>query len=153
MRGYLPIYILFVWLLGVRSACGNELRPFTSDGCSGFPDGTPSQQQLWRECCVAHDLAYWRGGTRAERSAADRELGKCVAAAGEPEVAAMMLAGVRVGGAPWLPTPFRWGYGWSESRGYRSLSAEEQTRVELMLKNIEPQKDEPRDSEFQGELE
>ena len=39
-----------------------DIAPFTSDGCSSFPDGTPANQSLWLECCVRHDLAYWRGG-------------------------------------------------------------------------------------------
>ena len=48
-----------------------ELRPFTSDGCSVFPDGTISQSRKWLKCCVEHDKAYWLGGTYAERLAAD----------------------------------------------------------------------------------
>src|SRR5262245_15908951 len=31
--------------------------PFTTDGCSTFPDGA------WKSCCVTHDYAYWCGGT------------------------------------------------------------------------------------------
>jgi hypothetical protein len=135
MRSGVPVWIgLIFWLLLAVPARSAELRPFTSDGCSAFPDGTPFQQQLWLSCCNIHDLAYWRGGTQAERLAADLALSNCVAAAGEPEVAAVMLAGVRVGGAPWLPTPFHWGYGWSDNRGYQPLTARELAIVEKMLK-------------------
>ena len=109
------------------------LKPFTSDGCSSFPDGTPKQQTLWLQCCHDHDLAYWKGGTEAERALADKALHDCVAQVGEPEIADMMEAGVRVGGSPWLPTRFRWGYGWPFPRGYRALTAEELKEVAQRL--------------------
>ncbi|MBI3299871.1 MAG: DUF3943 domain-containing protein [Elusimicrobia bacterium] len=88
-------------------------RPFTSDGCSLFPDGPPAR----RECCLRHDRSYWLGGTRAERRAADGDFRDCVAAAGEPAAARWMYRGSRAGGTPYLPTPFRWGYGWPFPRG------------------------------------
>jgi hypothetical protein len=49
------------------SMLGNPLQadtlvPFTSDGCSAFPDGTFAQQQLWLSCCERHDYDYWKGG-------------------------------------------------------------------------------------------
>jgi hypothetical protein len=81
-------------------------RAFKSDGCSCFPDGN------WVECCIRHDLAYWAGGTGKERLDADRELEKCVSEKGYPITAFFMYYGVRVGGVWWLPTPFRWGFGW-----------------------------------------
>ncbi len=108
----------------------SEIRPFESDGCSAFPDGTPQQQELWLGCCRAHDLAYWRGGTASEREAADLELRECVASLGEPEIADVMLAGVRAGGTPYLPTRFRWGYGWPYPRGYKALTREELEQIE-----------------------
>jgi hypothetical protein len=123
-------------LSGFTAASANAaqaLRPFTSDGCSVFPDGTWQQQQLWQPCCVAHDLAYWQGGTEAQRLAADEAMQQCVSTIGEPEIASVMLAGVRVGGTPFLPTPFRWGYGWSEFRGYQALSSEELSVIATSL--------------------
>lgn len=116
------------------AACARgELRPFTTDGCSLFPEGTPEQQVLWLGCCVEHDLAYWRGGTRDEREHADARLQQCVAGVGEPRVAELMLKGVRVGGSPYWPTPFRWGYGWPYGRGYRALTADEQAQVQRLV--------------------
>ena len=43
-----------------------ELADFTSDGCSMFIDGTFEKPELWKECCLLHDMAYWRGGTEEE---------------------------------------------------------------------------------------
>ena len=36
-----------------------------------------------------------------------------------------MLAGVRVGGSPYFPTSYRWGYGWPYPHRYGELSADE----------------------------
>ncbi|GMG87680.1 hypothetical protein MNKW57_20010 [Biformimicrobium ophioploci] len=102
-----------------------EIKPFTSDGCSAFPDGTLEQKELWLDCCRAHDYAYWKGGTFRQRLEADEALEACVAQTGEEEIALLMLAGVRVGGTPFLPTEFRWGYGWPFLRGYKALTQEE----------------------------
>ena len=74
-----------------------ELAPFSSDGCSLFPEGSGENSDLWLSCYRAHDLSYWRGGTRAERRAADDALEQCVAAKGYPKVAALMSMGVFVG--------------------------------------------------------
>ena len=78
---------------------------FKSDGCSLFPDGN------YHDCCFEHDKAYYFGGTKVERKAADRQLCDCVRAKGHRFLAPMMYLGVRIGGVAWLPTPFRWGFG------------------------------------------
>jgi hypothetical protein len=123
--------MVFVGLFGLASCYGDgPLRAFSTDGCSAFPDGTFEQQNLWLDCCTKHDFDYWKGGTRAERARADEQLQVCVAQAGEPEIAEIMLAGVRVGGSPYWPTKFRWAYGWPYGRGYRALSTEELAEIE-----------------------
>lgn len=81
-------------------------HPFTSDGCSAFPD------RCWVDCCVEHDMAYWCGGTMADRCAADRKLRQCVTEKTNGAFATMMYVGVRAGGLECLPFPWRWGYGW-----------------------------------------
>jgi hypothetical protein len=114
----------------------DSLKPFTTDGCSLFPDGTYHQQSLWLSCCIHHDLAYWKGGTEQQRLAADQSLERCVSQVGEPEIAKLMLAGVRVGGSPYFPTSYRWGYGWSYQRGYKPLSDEEKRQVSVELRRL-----------------
>ncbi|MBU2872231.1 hypothetical protein [Colwellia sp. E2M01] len=108
------------------------IRPFTSDGCSLFPNGTPKQSELWLTCCTAHDYAYWQGGTYQQKVNADESLKQCVAEVGQPKIANLMLAGVIVGGSPYLPTPFRWGYGWSYLRGYKALTENELKQIRLL---------------------
>lgn len=86
---------------------------FKSDGCTMFPDAD------YGDCCVAHDKAYYVGGSRKDRWRADKVLYKCVAAKKgmcHRIIAPMMWVGVRVGGVPWLPTPFRWGFGRKKSK-------------------------------------
>jgi hypothetical protein len=130
--------ILFCLLLPVTSQA-ESLKPFTTDGCSSFPDGTFEQNTLWLACCTEHDVAYWKGGSYNDRVIADKTLQECVAQVGEPEIAMLMLAGVRVGGTPFLPTKFRWGYGWSYPKLYGSLTQEEQQQVEVIIS--QPQSD------------
>lgn len=88
---------------------------FTTDGCSLVPDGD------WAECCIVHDIPYWCGGSEVDRKAADNFLEQCVnkkaAALGN-----LYYAGVALGGVPWLPTAWRWGYGWDDwPRDYEPL--------------------------------
>ncbi len=118
-------------------ASGAVIAPFTSDGCSEFPDGPSQHKGLWLACCIHHDKAYWQGGTYKERSQADAALQQCVAAVGQPQIAKLMLAGVRAGGSPYWPTRFRWGYGWPWLRGYTALTAEERAQAQTALAEYE----------------
>src|SRR5271169_6094597 len=59
----MKIIALIILLALTGSAFAGELKPFTTDGCSDFPNGTPEHQDLWLTCCIQHDLAYWMGGT------------------------------------------------------------------------------------------
>lgn len=125
----LALLVFVLFSAAPATIYAGELTPFSSDGCSLFPDGSSENSNLWLSCCTDHDLSYWRGGTRAERKAADAALRQCVAAKGSPKLAALMSMGVLVGGTAFLPTPFRWGYGWPYPRGYGALSANEEAQV------------------------
>jgi len=129
--------LLLALLIFHPGVFADELSPFTSDGCSAFPDGTMKQQALWLNCCVQHDLAYWKGGTYQERLQADQALEMCVASVGEPQIAHLMLTGVRVGGSPYFPTTYRWGYGWSFGRGYQALSKTDKLQIRRHLHVLE----------------
>ena len=104
------------------------MRPFSTDGCSLFPDRALIGKSDWCSCCLAHDLAYWRGGTIETRLNADQELKACVhKATSNDALAELMFAGVRSGGGPYFFTPYRWGYGWPFGKLYEALTAEEET--------------------------
>ena len=127
----LKVFLFLALNLLVSNAIqAGEIKPFKSDGCSSFPNGTFEQNELWLKCCTAHDYDYWKGGTYSERLESDKALEACVAQVGEPEVALLMLAGVRVGGTPFFPTTFRWGYGWDYPRFYGPLTDEELEKIE-----------------------
>lgn len=138
--------LLALCLVLFAGAChaGGALRPFTTDGCSLFPEGTLEDKNLWHQCCVEHDRAYWLGGTRAERAAADKTLRQCVENLDQKIIARLMQTGVRAGGTPWLPTSFRWGFGWPYGRGYQALSdAEEREALGLMAAATRPAQPRP----------
>ncbi len=127
------VFLLFIVTSFVTgTATGGDLKPFVSDGCSSFPDGTLKQKTLWLQCCIEHDKSYWLGGTYEQKLQADDELKACVAKVGGATLAQVMHQGVRVGGAPWLPTTFRWGYGWPYPRGYKKLTKEEIIEAERL---------------------
>ena len=121
-------------LMLVACSGDSELKAFTSDGCSLFPDGSLISAADWCDCCYVHDIAYWKGGTAEEREAADRALERCVAErTGDQAFAGLMYEGVRFGGSPYFYNWYRWGYGWSYERKYRPLTAAEQERAAALL--------------------
>jgi hypothetical protein len=109
-----------------------------SDGCSGGMSASYAmlpqeiRRQIgatlpWRECCVAHDRAYYYGGSRAEKLAADEALKACVAKILGDELLGVLLGSamqiaVTIGGLPYFATPYRWGYG-EDFRGTEELPA------------------------------
>ena len=127
MRKYL--LAMGIGLMASLVASAETIKPFTSDGCSAFPEGTRQQKELWLQCCTAHDYAYWQGGTYSERMDADLALHQCVQQVGEESIALLMLAGVRVGGSPFFPTDFRWGYGWPYPKFYGPLTIQEKQQI------------------------
>lgn len=128
--------LLLLVLMFPSVSVADELKPFTTDGCSAFPDGTFDHQSLWAECCIQHDIAYWKGGTYEERLKADKKLESCVADIGQPGIASLMLNGVRAGGSPYFPTDYRWGYGWPYLRGYQALSPQDKQQVRRRLEQF-----------------
>ena len=80
---------------------------FTTDGCTRWFDDS------WVACCIVHDISYWCGGSEQDRKEADRELKQCVNSKMNM-MGNILYVGVKLGGHPWLPTPWRWGYGWDD---------------------------------------
>jgi hypothetical protein len=111
-----------------------NLADFKSDGCSLFVDGTFKDRELWKGCCVEHDVAYWKGGTADERKAADLKFRECISkTTGDEALALLMYEAVRAGGSPHFPTWYRWGYGWPKGRGYKALTELEKTVAQRKL--------------------
>ena len=93
---------------GIDSPSGAalQLNPFTTDGCSMYPDGG------WLECCIAHDIDYWCANQRTSRVAADRSLKACVADHSNALNGQLTYLGTRLFGHSALPFSWRWGYGY-----------------------------------------
>ena len=126
--------------IGIAACClvscsaESELKPFSSDGCSLFPDSSLISGDDWCSCCFDHDLQYWRGGTREERDEADRALQRCVEdRTGNATLATAMYEGVRLGGSPYFYNWYRWGYGWGIERKYQALSEAETSAADTLL--------------------
>jgi hypothetical protein len=132
--------VSFLALVGLLGGCASPdtLSSFSTDGCSRFPDRSVVKGKEWCLCCVAHDRAYWRGGTAEERRKADEALRACVQErTGDAGLAALMYTGVRIGGSPYWPTRFRWGYGWGYGRYYRSLTPAESAEADQRVAEYE----------------
>ncbi|MDA0791701.1 MAG: FAD-binding oxidoreductase [Proteobacteria bacterium] len=122
-----------------KDQAADTLKPFATDGCSLFPDGSPIGQKDWCGCCVAHDVAYWQGGTRQERRLADEALKDCIKQKTDNEpLSVLMYNGVRFGGSPYFPNWYRWGYGWPYDRKYQPLTpGEKKLAADLLAGRIE----------------
>lgn len=110
-----------------------ELKQFTSDYCSDFPDGTFTNPKQWADCCFSHDLHYWIGGTEQERELSDVALKECVNKTGASIDSFLMYIGVRMGGKPG-DASYSWGYGWTTPRDYIQLPASDINHSKSLLK-------------------
>jgi hypothetical protein len=109
------ILILLSQLL-VAQGVSDEVLPSgqKSDGCTLIPDTDI------KPCCLVHDREYYFGGTRGERRESDKKFYDCVKKKKgfhHKIFAPFIWLGVRIGGLPFLPTSFRWGFG-SKEKGY-----------------------------------
>lgn len=112
------------------------MKPWTTDGCTDF--GFNSRIIAYADpklaadilvACYHHDFGYWKGGTLADRVRVDDEFYNVIHRAlvewevrergeADPYDAERVLElvddvyrlSVRVGGSPFWPTSWRWGY-------------------------------------------
>jgi hypothetical protein len=77
-----------------------------------------NRKEPWYEACYWHDWDYWVGGCKDARYLSDIKLAYRVKATGHPLWARLMYIAVRIGGSPWLPFSWRWGFRYPYGRGY-----------------------------------
>jgi len=109
-----------------------ELKPFSSDYCSKWPDGKDEEPAQWADCCFTHDMHYWIGGTEDEKKASDLGLKECVKLSGASLNSFIMYIGVRIGGKPG-DAEYAWGFGYNSSKGYEKIPALELEKAKTLL--------------------
>ncbi len=125
----LIILLPLVWLItGCVGPKSQVLEPFTTDGCSLFPD------DKILSCCTDHDIDYWQGGDALQRKQVDLRFRSCVLEiSGSEALSELAYRGVRIGGNPYLPPSAGWGYGWAFGRGYKALSPGEWIQIKAEM--------------------
>ena len=85
-------------------------KPFKTDGCSVVGDLDQ------RACCIRHDWAYWKGGSRKDRRDTDNGFFWCIWKTSRfPILAPIRWFGVRIGGKKfWGIEGVSWNYGWND---------------------------------------
>lgn len=73
----------------------------------------------WEGCCDTHDRFYAQGGSVWRRLVVDAALRRCVVRNGSPAWAWAMWVAVRLGGWPFWPVSWRWGFELPYGCGYR----------------------------------
>lgn len=108
-----------------------RLEPFLTDYCTGYPEGTLDRPQLWKHCCLEHDLYFWAGGTLNDRKVSDLLLKECIEETGEDFQAKLIYWAVTAGS--YSPIKFsnkKWNYGWSDRTQFQKLSSQDIDRLE-----------------------
>jgi hypothetical protein len=114
------------------------LEPFTTDYCTSYPEGTKNRPDLWKHCCLIHDLYFWAGGSEADRDAADWDLKLCVEETGKKKIAKLIYWAVRAGSRSPVKLPGKkWNNGWPERSYYQELSREDIHSIEQSLTSSE----------------
>lgn len=128
--------ILFSLLLSPVLMAEATLRPFETDACTMFADGTRKSPELWKHCCSEHDLRYWFGGNQQDMDVADSRLKDCVAKVAGNGTARLMYMGVRLGHYSPIKNKYKWSWGWTTPRNSEALSKEEASLVMSELKKL-----------------
>lgn len=139
MKNLIFIVLFIFSLFGAQLiAAESKLSPFETDGCTMFVDGPSSKPELWRHCCVEHDLRYWFGGTQGDMDKTDVRLKECVQKVAGASWATLIYNGVRAGHYSPIKNKYQWGWAWSPKREKTPLTLEESTLVlsELKLLNL-----------------
>ena len=122
---FIFIFILFSSLTSLTQAAPT-LKPFVTDYCTLFVEGTRQQPNLWRHCCEEHDLYFWAGGSIEDKKASDQRLKACVKSAGASTQAVLIYTAVVIGGhSPIHIKAKQWGNTWENRPRYLTLTESE----------------------------
>ncbi len=109
----------------------NKIATFKTDFCTNYPEGTQKKPELWKHCCLMHDMFFWAGGSKTDRSEADLKLRNCVADTGSFYQARIIYLAVRAGSYSPIKYPkMKWNNGWDKRPDFQSLSLKDIDIVE-----------------------
>ncbi len=139
MRKFLLKFLILVVVSFFSLAIGGtkaQLHNFETDNCTMFIDGPPSSPNLWKECCVIHDLRYWFGGSNEDLNATDLRLKDCVEKKAGTNWANIIYRGVRAGHYSPIKNKYQWSWGWINKRPRSKLTIEESNLVRSELRKL-----------------
>lgn len=126
--------MISIWTPGFSQA--SELKPFETDYCTMFFEGTWQRPNVWKPCCFEHDLRYWFGGKKSEMHKADLELKQCVRQRAGSFWANLMYYAIRTGHFSPIKNKYKWGWGWSTARHFQELSNEDKLYIREKLTEL-----------------
>lgn len=141
VKNRLMTIFLLIFLISF-SAHGSEILDFKTDLCTYFPEGTYSSPNLWKHCCIEHDLYYWVGGIKTKQDLADIKLRECVKKASNDFYGNLMYRGVVLGHLSPVKNQYKWAWGHNnELREFEALTKTEKEKAKQSLLNshIDPQ--------------
>jgi len=115
-----------------------DLKPFYTDNCTFWSEGTRDEPELWKDCCIEHDLRYWVGGLKTEQKISDKRLRQCITDVAGSGHGNLMYTFVRLGHLSPIKSKTSWSWGHeSASRGeFRVLSVEEKESARNILMGV-----------------
>ncbi len=132
----LIVFSLFALTVHEAAAAANKLKHFATDYCTMFLDGPSDRPELWKHCCLEHDVRYWFGGSQADMDVTDVRLKSCVKKVAGENWADLIYIGVRAGHNSPVKNKFQWNWGWETKRPMQPLSSEEKSYVISELKKL-----------------
>lgn len=132
---FILLFISFPCLAVVEA----DPKPFVTDYCTLYVEGTRAQPNLWRHCCLEHDLYCWAGGSLDDKNVSDLKLKACVQMTGARTQAILIYAAVVIGGhSPIHIKSKQWGNTWENRPRYLSLTESETSKVIYHLESNYP---------------
>jgi hypothetical protein len=128
--------LFYIFLLQTSISYANHLKPFVTDYCTLFLDGTSEQPDLWKHCCLEHDIHYWYGGSDENLDKADLNLQSCVDKVAGSSWAKLIYLGVRAGHYSPIKNKHKWSWGWETKRGNTKLDESEKSYILEELRRL-----------------
>jgi hypothetical protein len=147
------VYFVGILLFFSPALKAESLNGFKTDYCTGYVEGTRQNPDLWKHCCVEHDLYFWAGGSKKDRSKSDERLKACVSSTGQKMHAELIFLGVYFGGlSPFKIQGKQWGNGWKNRPSYEKLTEQETFEIFHFLETSDLNLDEKLKLSFINQL-